>query len=335
MGTGMRYSARIQILTGYAGLARSLGLDPLHLVRSVGLDLSALHELDARIPAAAFGELLEQTAEQAGVEDVGLQLAESRELGILGPIGIVVSQQPDLRSAIHSLCRYMPCHNEALNLWLDEVDGLALLNLQVRTGGRQMTELSLGAFFRILKRLAAPDWRAVWVCFEHQGAGRAATYRRFFGCPVDFSADHTCIAFKATSLGTPLALSDQMLVRYAQRYLEASMPSSELTIEAKVRELIRLLIFSGGCSADKVARGLGVDRRTVHRHLAAQGLTFSRLLNEVRRELVVQMLASPRSIADISGRLGFSCSPSFSRWFKQEMGLSPAEWRARPRVADN
>ncbi len=323
----MRYSARVQILTGYAGLARSLGVQPEEMAQSVGLDLSRLHELDARIPAAAFGELLERTAKETGVEDVGLKLAESRELGILGPIGIVVHQQPDVRSAIQSLCRYLPCHNEALHLWLDESDGLALLHLQVRTGGRQVTELSLGAFHRIVRRLAGPHWRAVWVCFEHQGPARSAAYRRFFGCPVDFSADHTCITFNAASLDTPLATSDQMLVLYAQRYLESSMPESELTIDAKIRELIRLLIFSGGCSADKVARGLGVDRRTVHRHLSARGLTFSMLLNDVRRELVVQMLQSSRSIADVADRLGFSCSPALSRWFKQEMGMSPAEWR--------
>ena len=323
----LKYSARIQVLTGYAGLARSLGVQPEQLARSVGLNLSTLHELDSRIPAKAFSELLERTAERAGVEDLGIRLAELRELGILGPVGIVVHQQSDLRSAIHSLCRYLPCHNEALHLWLDESDGVALLNLQVRAGGRQVTELSLGAFYRIVKRLAGPDWRAMWVSFDHAGPVQVEPYSRFFNCPVGFSADQTCIAFNALSLDTPLAMSDQMLARYAQRYLEASMPSSDLTIDTKIRELIRLLIFSGGCNAEKVARGLGVDRRTVHRHLAAKGLTFSMLLNEVRRELVTQMLPNARSIADVSDRLGFSSSPAFSRWFNQEMGVSPGKWR--------
>lgn len=323
----MAYSARIQVLTGYSGLARSLGVQPEELARSVDLNLSALHELDARISAKAFSDLLERTAESAGVGDFGIRLAELRQLGILGPVGIVVHQQPDLRSAIHALCRYLPCHNEALHLWLDESDGLALLNLQVRAGGRQVTELSLGAFYQILKRLAGFDWRARWVSFDHPGPVQSEPYSRFFNCPVGFSADQTCIAFNAASLQTPLAMSDQMLARYAQRYLEASMPSCEFTIDTKIRELIRLLISSGGCSADKVARGLGVDRRTVHRHLSAKGLTFSMLLNEVRRQLVIQILPDSQSIAEVSDRLGFSCSPAFSRWFSREMGVSPGEWR--------
>src|SRR5690348_3120095 len=45
----MPYLARSQILTGYATLARSLGLSPERMVRLVGLDLAALDDLDARI----------------------------------------------------------------------------------------------------------------------------------------------------------------------------------------------------------------------------------------------------------------------------------------------
>jgi len=101
----MPYLARSQILTGYAALARSLGLSPERLVRSVGLDLDCLEDLDARISAQAFAELLERSSEAARIEDFGLRLAESRALGILGPIGIVVHQEPDLRAALEKLLK--------------------------------------------------------------------------------------------------------------------------------------------------------------------------------------------------------------------------------------
>ena len=147
----MAHLARSQILTSYAPLARSLGLSPERLARLVGLDLSTLNDLDSRIPARAFAELLERSAEAAKVEDFGLRLAESRDVGILGPIGIVIYQEPDLRSALRSLVRYLPVHNESLALRLEEERGIALLSLEVRSSGlddvRQVTELSLGAFF--------------------------------------------------------------------------------------------------------------------------------------------------------------------------------------------
>src|ERR1700736_5619617 len=167
----MPHLARSQILTGYAPLARTLGLAPEHLVKRVGLDLATLNDLDSRISATAFAQLLERSAEAAKVEDFGLRLAESRDLGILGPIGIVIHQEPDLRSALRSLIRYLPVHNESLLLRLEEERGIAVLSLEVRSSGldrvRQVTELSLGAFFRILCRLAGAHWKPHRICFEH------------------------------------------------------------------------------------------------------------------------------------------------------------------------
>jgi AraC-like DNA-binding protein len=327
----MPYLARSQILTGYAALARTLGLAPERLVRAAGLDLAALDDLDERIPAQAFADLLERSNDAARIHDFGLRLAESRALGILGPIGIVVHQEPDLRSALSSLARYLPFHNESLVLHLEEAGGLAVLRLDVLTSrphhGRQVTELSLGAFFRIVSRLAGPDWKALRVCFEHAAPRSVATHRRFFGCRVDFENEFNAIVFRASDLGTPLAMSDAMLAKYAHRYLDSIMVRGAAPVNEKVRELVRLLLSSGNCSATKVARGLGVDRRTVHRHLALTGTTFSSVLHEARAEMSTRLLASHRPLSDIAERVGFSGAPAFSRWFRQAFGCSPSAWR--------
>jgi AraC-like DNA-binding protein len=58
----MPYLARSQILTGYATLARSLGLSPERLTRSVRLDPHSVDDLDARISAQAFADLLERSS---------------------------------------------------------------------------------------------------------------------------------------------------------------------------------------------------------------------------------------------------------------------------------
>lgn len=322
----MRYSARIQILTGYAGLARSLGLSPERLARSAGVNLSLLHELDARIPAKAFADVLERSAEVARAEDFGLRLAESREVGILGPIGIVVCQEPDLGSAIRLLSRYLPFHNESLRLRLEEERGSAVLHLEVRTSGRQVTELSIGAFFRILRRLAGPQWKPHGICFEHPAPRSLQTHQKFFECPVYFGAEFNGILLRISDLKIPLAMSDVMLAKYAQRYLESTMLPTTVSFEDKTRELVRLLLPTGSCSADRVAHGLGVNRRTVNRHLAAAGQSFSSVLSDVRIELVSGMLANQKPFPEIADRLGFLSAAAFSRWFKQKFECSPSNW---------
>ena len=334
--------ARSQILTGYAPLARSLGLSPERLVGLVGLDLSMLNELDSRISARAFSELLERSAEAAKVEDFGLRLAESRDVGILGPIGIVIHQEPDLRSALRSLVRYLPVHNESLALCLEDERGIAVLSLEVRSSGlddvRQVTELSLGAFFRILCRLAGPHWKPHRICFEHKAPRNIVIHQRFFRCRVEFEQDCNAIVFPAVDLDAPLAMSDAMLARYAHRYLDSIMEHRTASASEKVRELIRVSISSGRCRTDNVARGLGVDRRTVHRYLSETGETFFSVLTEVRTEMATRLLHSRRPICDIATMVGFSGTAAFSRWFTQAFGCSPSTWRdshdpRRPKTA--
>jgi len=327
----MPHLARSQILTGYAPLARSLGLVPERLLKSVGLDLASASELDARISAPAFADLLERSAAAAKVEDFGLRLAESRDLGILGPIGIVLHQEPDLRSALQSLIRYLPVHNESLVLRLEESGDIAMLVLEVRSAGlarvRQVIELSQGAFFRILRRLAGADWQPHRVCFEHDAPASATMYRSFFRCRVDFGQDMNAIVFSAADLDAPLAMSDAVLARYAHRYLDSMMEHRGASAGEKVRELIRVSLSSGRCRTDSVARGLGVDRRTVYRYLSESGECFSSVLNEVRADVARRLLQGRRPVHDVADMVGFSGTAAFTRWFTRYVGCNPTRWR--------
>jgi AraC-like DNA-binding protein len=85
----------------------------------------------------------------------------------------------------------------------------------------------------------------------------------------------------------------------------------------------------GRCSVDKVAQHLGVDRRTVHRHLARSGETFSSLVDEVRAELAEGYLEGRSGrLADVADLLGFSQLSAFSRWHKRHFGYSLTERRS-------
>lgn len=333
----MTQLVRSQVLTGYATLARAFGLAPELLAQAVGLDLRALADLDARISARAFADLLERSAQSAKSEDFGIRLAESRGLGILGPVGILMREEPDLRAALRSLSRYLPVHNEALGLELTEDRGVAVLSLEVTLPGaittRQFAELSLGAFFRIVSRLIGHQWTPSRVCFRHAAAGDTATHRRLFGCRVEFEHDFHGIVFPARELDTPISMSDRMLAQYAHRYLNAIVRHRDASPAEKVRELVKLWLPSGNCTADKVARGLGVDRRSVHRYLAHQGETFTSVVTEVRADLACQLLQGHRPLSEIAELVGFSGAAAFSRWFKQAFRCSPTQWREMPAEA--
>ena len=93
-------------LTGFADLAREVGLDPIALLSEAGLPVSVLREPDRKLSADAVSALLELAAQRSGDECFGLRMAESRRLSNLGPIGLLMREEPTLRRALEELLRF-------------------------------------------------------------------------------------------------------------------------------------------------------------------------------------------------------------------------------------
>ena len=111
-----------------------------------------------------------------------------------------------------------------------------------------------------------------------------------FGRIVDFDAEFNGIVCGAEDLAGLLPSADPVMARYARQYLDAMISRPDMTLADKVRWLVRDMLPLGRCSVEKVAQHLGVDRRTVHRHLAQSGETFSSLVDQVRGELAESYL---------------------------------------------
>jgi AraC-like DNA-binding protein len=323
---------RSAVLQGYRELAASLALDPIALMKAVGLDPTSTVDPDRRIPAKAVAALFELSASAAKADDFGLRLAQFRRFSNLGPVSLVAREEPDVRSALQLILRYLHLHNEALQLQLVEQAGLATIGIQFvfrdSMSLRQSAELVVGVVHQILRAFLGARWKAQRVCFAHDGAADSRAHRRFFGCPVDFGERFNGLVLRSRELDTPNPMSDPMLARYAHQYLETIAVPEQASVRDKVWQLIHVLMPAGRCSVEHVARSLGVDRRTVHRWLAASGTTFSALLNAARRDLA-QRYVGRRDCAlrEVAALLGFSELSAFSRWYRAQFGRSP---RARP-----
>ncbi|MGW1004974.1 AraC family transcriptional regulator [Streptomyces sp. NPDC002520] len=333
----MKPLVRNAALNSYVELGKSLGIDPLTLMKRVGLDPVGLTVQDRWISGVAVTQLLELSAAASHREDFGLLLAERRRFSNLGPISLVVREEPDARSALELLVRHEYMYNEMLHSRLSEANGLATLKLSLEPGEamavRQSMELAVGAFHHLLRAFLGTRWQPVSVCFTHSSPADTGTHRRVFGPVLEFDQEFNGIVLYADDLDTPNPMSDPLLRTYARRYFESIAVSRGTTELDRVRDLIEVLLPTGRCSIEQVAASLGVDRRTVHRHLAASGETFSSLLNATRVQIAEQLVANPRrSLTEISGLLGFSAPSAFSRWFGERFGCSPRQWRLRRAV---
>jgi AraC-like DNA-binding protein len=332
----MRPGVRTATLDGYLGLARSVGLDPARILTYAGIAVADLAVPDKWVPASAVSRVLERSANESGLEDFGLRLAGLRRLATLGPLSVVLSQEPDLRSALRLLVRYEHSYNEALRMRLDEDGDLATMRLWFEFGEpaptRQATELATAALLGIVRELLGRQWEPLSICFSHRAPASLDAHRAAFGPRLQFGHEFSGLVFYATDLDAANTASDPLLRPYADQLRQALGAPPAATVTGQVTQLVEMLLPVGRCSTHQVARSLGVTQRTLHRQLAAEGQSFSAIVHTTREALAERYLSAERySLTDVSELLGFTSPSAFSRWFRRRFGVSPTEWRATSR----
>jgi AraC-like DNA-binding protein len=303
-------------LVDYVEVARSVGLDPYKMLERFGLPRSCLRTPDLRISADAVAGLLQASASAARVDDFALRLAQRRGLSNLGPLALIVREQPTVRNAIEVLIQYIGLHSDALCPCLDEKDRVVTISRMLsgkRVRTRQALELSVAMLYRIMKTLLGDAWQPQEVCFMHDAPEHPEFHRRFFGTRVRFNGDYDGIVCRAADLEKSIPASYPAMARYLKEHFDSILPSHRAEVSENVRELIWVLLKSGNCSADRVAKHLGVDRRTINRRLAAEGQSYTAILDTVRRDMVTSFVEhGKRPLNEVAGMLGFSGLSAFS-----------------------
>jgi AraC-like DNA-binding protein len=324
---------RSAVLSNYVEVARSVGLDPYRMISEFRLPPACLKDPEVKVSAATVGRLLEESAQRSGKLDFGLRLADQRTVANLGALALLVREQPTIRKALDVLVGYMFLHSESLLLNMREHDGKVILSLAIDVDRpvpiRQSVELGIGFLHRSFQQLFRQHWRPQIICFTHAAPPKKDVYRKFFGTDIEFNQDFNGIVCASRDIDAAVPAADTKMVRHVQQYLDTLASRRNASMSASVRECIYTMLPSGLCSADSVAARLGVDRRTVYRHLAREGKTFSSLMDSVRAELVTRYIDNrDRPLASLAELLGFSALSAFSRWFRTRFGCSVSEWRA-------
>ena len=329
----MAVLVRSASLTNFADVARGAGLDPSRLLSEFGLPARALRDPELRVPANAVRDLLEACAERSGDHAFGLRMAEARRLSNLGPVGLLVREQPTLRLALGALTDYGRKLNEVLFLTLEETGDVAVLREELIVGHagpvRQSTELAIAVAFRILRLLLGPDWKPRRVCFAHEAPADRSVHERLFGRNVEFGHYFNGIVFARRDLELQNPNADPGMARYARQLVESGVGGDDPHMTDRVRELVLGLLGTGQCTIAVVAQHLGVDRRTVHRRLASEGHSYSGVVEAVRRELADRYMKDrSRPLGEVASLLGFAAPSGFSRWYRRQFNGKASERRA-------
>lgn len=316
----------------FADVARGIGIDPVRVVRHVGLDLTCLHSPDLRVPEVSLAEVLEISAREAPGVSLGLLVGETWRVSDFGVIGLVLQHQETLGAMLKQFRHYRHLISDSVVLDVTEHGDAATIDVKLVTGrddhGRHPMELTLAATLALCRYALGPRWMPRSVHFSHPAPPDTQVHRQMFGPNLSFGAGLDAISLAASDLRHPLSGNDSALGAYAQALLDQMPRPGERTVAHDVQRSLHLLLPRGRHGMEQVSQHLGLSPRTLQRQLERSGATFQQILNDVRRELAMRYLKSHHyPVSQIAGLLGFGEVSAFSRWFAQQFGQAPSRWQ--------
>lgn len=319
-------------------VARSLigqGYDPDAIFRGTAFDSSLLQQEAPVAKAPDVMSFFEQGALLTKDDLFGFQLAQgqdSRRIGLVCYVGLAA---PNVGAFLTNYSRYARIYSEVLELDFSHLKDNGVLGWQYAISPgvprRQYVEYTSTVFLNTIRYFSESNITPVRINFEHLRRDHIDQMEARFGCEIIFGAGRNSFEFKAKDLELPLISADQQLLKVLQGYADQVLAEKCRELPGLIFEVERViadLLASGSATLDTVATQMGMSPRTLSRKLAAEGTSFFRVLEDLRKSLSKSYLRdSDLVLAEIAFLLGYSGLSSFNDAFKRWTGTSPGQYR--------
>ena len=302
-----------------------------------GIDPAEMQDPDKRVPFDKYVALMRAAKELCGDPALALHFGESvdvSEISIACMIGASSGTWGDGFAHMNRYARLAVDLEGGGERFVLERGGGQVWVVDTRPNPNDFPELTESAFARAvtsLRRFLGGRQFVKAVHVTHAAPPYRAEYERIFRMPVVFESGRNAMLTDDEWLGyttriLPRAVNE-VLRSHAEGLLE-KLESSKST-RGRVEELLTPVLHTGGANVGTVAGKLGLSRQTLFRRLKAEGVTFEKVLDGLRRKLALRYLGEGKvSVNEAAYLLGFSDPASFSRAFKRWTGSSPRAMRA-------
>jgi AraC-like DNA-binding protein len=315
--------------------ARRAGLTAGELRTLTGLDPDEVTDFAKRLPAERLFTVWEKIMARVGDPGFPVRAARNAVRDARSAVYFRAAASADVREAIVRSVGNVSAWTTAYTLrttpWPDGLsvvlDGLDPDRLGARCEAEfQIADILAGIQWKIDETFTPPR-----VAFTHPAPRDTTTHHEFFGPAVVWGAPHTEIVLPDEMLNHPSPMAQPGLASVLDRHLAelraAHHPPASYRL--RVREwLLRCFLNGERPAVPAAAKDLAVSERTLHRRLAAEGVTFREVCEDTRRQLAVDLVrTSPRAFKEIASSIGFADSRSFHRAYLRWTGTTPGRDR--------
>ena len=313
---------------------KSAGVPVAPLLRRAGLTPELIDDPEVRLSVRSQITLLEEAATALKDDCIGFTLARDHDPREIGLLYYVMASSQTLGEALKRIARYSKITNEALVFGYREGNRL-IISLSYsgvpRHSDRHQIEFCMFAAIRICRMLTGQNLVPQHFTIAHHRSGGTSEMARFVGTKVQFGADTDEFALNVDARELPLIHADNYLNDLLLKYCEAALAyrRGDLgQLRTKVENAISSLLPHGRVILGDVARRLGMSERTLARRLSDEGLNFTEILQQLRRDLAVRYLDDRKlHVSKIAWLLGFHEVSAFTHAFKRWTGKTPSQMR--------
>lgn len=310
------------------------GGDTVALLKSLGLKARALDDPAHRVPSEKIGSLLLGAAIQLKDPLLGLHMGDAATPAVIDSVGYAVTHSPTIGDAFDIVIRSARYQNEAFHCSLQTQDRNSTFIVSFidpdAEAARHLSERALAHVVHWIAGLTGVDFKPVEIRFPHNRNQDRKEYQRVLKAPVSFNQHHYAVVFDPAILSVRLPEANLQLGQILQHHLDqalAAMPMLDNLMDA-VRREVAANLTDGPISMPVICEKLGMSPRTCQRKLREEGLTWNKLIEQLRKNIAMQYLSGSGLPAyEVSYLLGFSDQAAFNRAFKRWTGVTPGKYR--------
>jgi AraC-like DNA-binding protein len=310
-----------------------IALDPL--LDEVGIEQNSFKSSDKFIRLKSFASLLDRIAEISRVETFGIRYGLDFKLGNTGPFGFGLINAPTLGHAIKFYARYIGL--VADHAFFDVEMGVKTVSMNwsfspLIKARAQYVDLGTLLTIRQFRQFVGQGWNPHNVQLERNSPNSLADHQRHISNRVSFSNSINSLHFSRESLTTDNSNSDHRLFEIMERQCEEDLKKKDTAIPLvfKLHDEIMNRLKTGNFTLREIAQKFAMSERNLQRRLNLSGMTFEKILDEVRKSLSNHLLRDPDlTLAEIAFLTGYSCPNSYSRAAKSWYDQSPSKEREK------
>ncbi len=310
------------------------GLDRDGVLRGAGIPPSSIASPDQRVPSSGVHRIFLSAARLTRNNNIGLVQGEGLTKGFSTILGHLLMNCRSLGEAIEKFCQYEKTVDETSHAALRRRGALVEFSNtsteHLLTTNRQLSDFKIAGSFSYMGLLAGKEIVLSEVFFTHPAPEDIFEYRRIFKCPVHFGRPVNALVFDRQVLDLPLIEPNAGLLPLLENNAREALHAVEGsdTYARKVSGILLQEMKGKVPTIVNIAEKLGMGVRSLQGHLKKEGVSFSKLREQVRRETAkVYLKDKNSSIEEIAFILGFSEPSAFHRAFRKWTNRTPGRFR--------